>query len=295
VKDTAKATSPRQSDDLPFAAPLPEASGNGGKHGEGAPPSRLAAVDLSQRISSEEEAELVSLAQRRLLHLRLVNAGLLGDRQWGPPVCVVFEGWDAAGKGGTIRRLVGDLDPRHVRVAEFGAPTPDELRHHFLWRFWPSLPGWGGMAIFDRSWYGRVLVERVEHLATEVQWRRGYREIVSFEETLAEEGMVMIKLWLHISHEEQLRRFEGRRDDPLKRWKLTDEDWRNRQKRADYEAAVEDMLAETDHPFGAWDVIPAEQKRYGRVAALRTVIARMEEGMRRAGVEPPPSTGADFA
>ena len=150
------------------------------------------------------------------------------------------------------------------------------------------------MAIFDRSWYGRVLVERVEHLATEVQWRRAYGEIISFEQILAEEGMVMIKLWLHISHEEQLRRFEARRDDPLKRWKLTDEDWRNRQKRADYEAAVEDMLAETDHPFAPWDVIPAEQKRYGRVAVLRTVITRIEEGMRRWGIEPPPSTGADY-
>ena len=150
----------------------------------------------------------------------------------GPPVCIVFEGWDAAGKGGAIKRLVEPLDPRHVHVAPFAAPTPDELRHHFLWRFWPPLPGWGGMTIFDRSWYGRVLVERVENLATEVQWRRAYQEITDFEHTLAEEGMIVIKLWMHMSHEEQLRRFERRRDDPLKAWKLTDEDWRNREKRA---------------------------------------------------------------
>ena len=134
-----------------------------------------------------------------------------------PPVCIVFEGWDAAGKGGAIKRLVEPLDPRHVHVAPFAAPTPDELRHHFLWRFWPPLPGWGGMTIFDRSWYGRVLVERVENLATKVQWRRAYQEIKDFEHTLAEEGMIVIKLWMHMSHEEQLRRFVRRRDDPSSR------------------------------------------------------------------------------
>ena len=268
----------------------------GDGHRAGSPhPSRLAHVDLSLRMSAAEESAQIAKAQRRLLHLRLVNGGLLGDGRLGPPVCVIFEGWDASGKGGTIRRLVAPLDPRHVRVAEFGKPTHDELRHHFLWRFWPVLPGWGGMTLLDRSWYGRVLVERVEKLATEAQWRRGYNEIRSFEESLAEEGLVMIKLWMHISHEEQLRRFESRRDDPLKRWKLTDEDWRNREKRPAYEAAVEDMLEYTDHPLGPWDIIPAEQKRYGRVAALQTVITRMEEGMRREGIEPPASRGADYA
>jgi AMP-polyphosphate phosphotransferase len=255
---------------------------------------RLDQLDLSLRLSSDDEADQVSRAQRRLLHLRLVNAGLLGDGTLGPPVCVVFEGWDAAGKGGTIRRLVGSLDPRHVRVAEFGPPTPTEARHHFLWRFFPSLPGWGGMAVFDRSWYGRVLVERVEDLATEAQWSRAYQEISDFEQSLAAEGMVVIKLWMHVSHEEQGKRFEARRNDPLKRWKLNDEDWRNREKRPQYEAAVEDMLARTDHAFAPWDVIPAEQKRYGRVMVLQTVIARMEDGMRRWGIEPPPSTGADY-
>jgi polyphosphate kinase 2 (PPK2 family) len=256
--------------------------------------SRLADVDLSLRLTSEEESEQLAAAQRRLLHLRLVNGGQLGDGRLGPPVCVVFEGWDASGKGGCIKRLVAPLDPRHVRVAQFGAPDPDELRHHFLWRFYPPLPGWGGMSIFDRSWYGRVLVERVEKLATEEQWRRAYEEISRFEWSLAEEGMILIKLWIHISPEEQLKRFEARQADPLKRWKLTGEDWRNREKWGDYEEAVEDMLAFTDQPTAPWDVIPAEQKRYGRMAVLRTVISRMEEGMRRWGIEPPPSTGADY-
>ena len=192
---------------------------------------RLEDADLSMRMSKDEEAKRLGRAQRRLLHLRLINGGQLNEGKLGPPVCIVFEGWDAAGKGGAIKRLVEPLDPRHVHIAPFAAPTPDELRHHFLWRFWPPLPGWGGMTIFDRSWYGRVLVERVEGLATEVQWRRAYQEINDFEHTLAEEGMIVIKLWMHMSHEEQLRRFVRRRDDPLKSWKLTDEDWRNREKR----------------------------------------------------------------
>lgn len=146
---------------------------------------------------------MIAAAQRRLLHLRLVNGGQVSDGRLGPPVLVVIEGWDAAGKGGSIKRLVSPLDPRHIRVAEFGAPTPDELRHHFLWRFWPVLPGWGGMVVMDRSWYGRVLVERVESFATEEQWRRAYEEITQFEHSLAAEGTVLVKLWLHISDEER--------------------------------------------------------------------------------------------
>ena len=198
--------------------------GSGPRHGGRAPLGttrrstcrypRLEDCDLSLKLSKDEEAKRLGKAQRRLLHLRLINGGQLNDGDLGPPVCIVFEGWDAAGKGGAIKRLVEPLDPRHVHVAPFAAPTPDELRHHFLWRFWPPLPGWGGMTIFDRSWYGRVLVERVENFATEVQWRRAYEEITDFEHSLAEEGMVVIKLWMHMSHEEQLRRFERRRDDP---------------------------------------------------------------------------------
>src|SRR5437868_12150267 len=188
--------------------------------------SALDKLDRTQRLSQGQEEPRLVAAQSRLLHLRLVNGGLVGGGKLGPPVCVVFEGWDASGKGGTIKRLVARLDPRHVRVVQYGAPTYDEKRHHFLWRFYPSLPGWGGMAILDRSWYGRVLVERVEGFATDDQWERAYQEIVSFERSLADEGMVLIKFWMHISDEEQLRRFKSREKNPLKRWKLTDDDWR---------------------------------------------------------------------
>ena len=232
---------------------------------------RLDDVDLSLRLSRKQEEAQLPVAQARLLHQRLVLGGQIGG-ELGPPLCVVFEGWDASGKGGAIKRLVDHLDPRHVRVSQFGAPTYDEKRHHFLWRFWPALPGWGGMAVFDRSWYGRVLVERVEGFATEEQWRRAYDEIVSFETTLAAEGMVLVKIWMHVSPDEQLRRFERRKNDATKAWKLTDEDWRNREKHARYVDAVEDMLAKTDHAAGPWSVIPAEDKRYARVAVLRTVI-----------------------
>ena len=250
---------------------------------------RLEDCDLSLKLSKDEEAKRLGKAQRRLLHLRLINGGQLNNGVLGPPVCIVFEGWDAAGKGGAIKRLVEPLDPRHVHVAPFAAPTPDELRHHFLWRFWPPLPGWGGMTIFDRSWYGRVLVERVENFATEVQWRRAYQEITDFEHSLAEEGMVVIKLWMHMSDEEQLRRFERRRDDPLKAWKLTDEDWRNREKRPQYDEAVADMLRLTNGPLAPWDVISSESKRNGRVEVIETVIRHMEAGMERWGVPVPHS------
>jgi polyphosphate kinase 2 (PPK2 family) len=259
----------------------------GGNEGGVHPYPRLEDSDLSLKLSKDEETKRLGRAQRRLLYLRLINGGQLNEGRLGPPVCIVFEGWDAAGKGGAIKRLVEPLDPRHVHVAPFAAPTPDELRHHFLWRFWPPLPGWGGMTIFDRSWYGRVLVERVENLATEVQWRRAYQEITDFEHTLAEEGMIVIKLWMHMSHEEQLRRFVRRRDDPLKSWKLTDEDWRNRERRGEYDAAVSDMLRLTNGPLAPWDVISSENKRHGRVQVIETVIRRMEEGMARWGVSVP--------
>jgi AMP-polyphosphate phosphotransferase len=203
-------------------------------------------------------------------------------------VCALFEGWDASGKGGVIKRLVAQIDPRHVRVVQFSAPTPDEKRHHFLWRFWLALPGWGGMAVFDRTWYGRVLVERVEGFATREEWLRAYDEINSFERSLVDEGMILIKVWLHISADEQLKRFREREQDPLKAWKLTEEDWRNRERREEYLEAIEDMIARTDQPLAGWELIEAESKRYARVKVIETVIARIEEGMRRWGIEPPP-------
>ena len=245
-------------------------------------------LDLSKKLSKEEEAERLEAAWTRLTQLRLTLGGLIGSGELGPPVCVAFEGWDASGKGGAIKRLVAPMDPRHVRVVQFAAPTHDEKRHHFLWRFWPFLPGWGGMAVFDRTWYGRVLVERVEGFASQERWTRAYDEINNFERGLADEGMVLVKIWLHISSEEQLKRFKKRKKDPLKSWKLTDEDWHNREKRGLYEQAVEDMVARTStEPHAPWHLIPADSKRYARVAVIETVISEIEAGMRRYGMEPP--------
>jgi polyphosphate kinase 2 (PPK2 family) len=252
---------------------------------------RLDEVDVSAKLPKGEYGPRLEAAQKRLLQLRLHCAGLTGDGRLGPPVCLVFEGWDASGKGGAIKRLLAELDARHVRVASFAAPTPDEKRHHFLHRFWSVLPGWGGMAVLDRSWYGRVLVERVEGFASEEQWRRGYTEIVQFEETLHAEGMLISKFWLHVSDEEQLERFEARRDNPLKSWKLTDEDWRNREKRPAYAAAVEEMLERTDHPSGRWHVIAADSKKYARVTIIETVNAEIERALAERGLPVPAPHG----
>ena len=250
--------------------------------------SRLSELDMSRKLSSEEEKERLEAAQTRLLALRLVLGGLIGDRDIGPPVCVVFEGHDASGKGGAIKRLVAQLDPRHVRVVQYSAPTHDEKRHHWLWRFWPALPGWGGMTVMDRSWYGRVLVERVEKLATKEQWTRAYDEINSFERMLADEGMILVKFWLHVSPKEQLKRFEAREKEPLKQWKITEDDWRNRKKRKAYDAAVEEMLERTSQPWAPWHAVPADSKKYARVSVAETVCAEIEAAMRRHGIDPPP-------
>ncbi len=240
---------------------------------------RLDDVDLSLKLSRDEEAERLAAAQERLLALRLRLGGLTGGQGIGPPVCVLFEGWDASGKGGAIKRLVAPLDPRHVRVVQFAAPTYDEKRHHFLWRFWPSLPGHGGMAVLDRSWYGRVLVERVEKFAAKAEWSRAYGEINEFESTLSAEGMILVKFWVHVSDEEQLKRFEARRDDPLKSWKLTDEDWRNRKQRKRYEEAIEEMLERTDTPVAPWHLVEGDSKRWARVKVIETVCERIERAI----------------
>src|SRR3954449_13343890 len=210
--------------------------------------SRLDQLDLERRLSRKEQDVRLAEGGRRLAQLRLALGGQMGDGAVGPGLGVLCERWDAAGKGGAIKRLVAPLDPRHVRVAQFAAPTANEKRHHFLHRFEWAIPGVGGMAVLDRSWYGRVLVERVEGFATEHQWRRAYDEINNFEQMLADEGLIIVKLWMHISPEEQLHRFARRQRDPLKAWKLTDEDWRNRDRRDAYEQAVEDMLARCDIP-----------------------------------------------
>jgi len=245
---------------------------------------RLDDADLTKKLSRKDEEVQLAEQQARMLHLRLVLGGQMGTGI-GPPLCVVFEGWDASGKGGAIQRLVDHLDPRHVRVSQFAAPTYDEKRHHFLWRFWPKLPGWGGMSVFDRSWYGRVLVERVEGFATKEQWKRAYNEIVDFETTLAAEGMILVKFWMHVSPEEQLRRFEKRREDPYKSWKLTDEDWRNREKRSEYEAAVNEMLERCDPTWAPWHVIPGDDKHCARFAVVETVCDAVEAELGNRGYE----------
>jgi len=245
--------------------------------------SRLGSAAPPVKLSKKKAVQRLEAAQQRLLRLRLVLGGQIGDQQIGPPLCVVFEGWDASGKGGAIKRLVAPLDPRHVRVSQFAAPTYDEKRHHFLWRFWPKLPGWGGMAVFDRSWYGRVLVERVEGFAKAEQWARAYNEIVEFERTLTAEGMIIVKFWMHVSSQEQLRRFKDRAADPLRTWKLTDEDWRNREKRAAYKEAVTEMLDRTDHKWAPWHVIAGDSKSHARLAVVEAVCDAVEAELVRRG------------
>jgi len=241
--------------------------------------SRLGSAAAPTEFSKKKAVARLEEAQERLLRLRLILGGQIGEKRIGPPLACVFEGWDASGKGGAIKRLVAPLDPRHVRVSQFAAPTYDEKRHHFLQRFWKVLPGWGGMAVLDRSWYGRVLVERVEGFATKPQWQRAYDEIVEFERTITAEGMILIKFWMHVSEDEQLRRFEDRANDPLRTWKLTDEDWRNRERRADYETAVEEMLDRTDRPGARWHVIPGDDKQYARLAVVERVCKTVEKAL----------------
>jgi AMP-polyphosphate phosphotransferase len=253
---------------------------------------RLDELDLSLSLSKQEYHERRDAAQERLTALRLALGGIFPgyEGRLGPALAVVFEGWDASGKGGALKRLVEPLDPRHVRVAQYSAPTDTEKRHHFLWRFWPALPGLGGMTVFDRSWYGRVLVERVEGYATKEEWQRAFSTIVSFEQTFCTEGAILVKFWMHVSPEEQLRRFEKRQNNPLKSWKITEDDWRNREKRPQYEEAVEDMLVRTDHPAAPWHLVEGDDKRFARVKVIETVNAEIERGMRERGFPVPTQT-----
>jgi polyphosphate kinase 2 (PPK2 family) len=184
---------------------------------------------------------------------------------------VLFEGPDAAGKGGAIRRMVERLDPRLLRVHSVVKPTEEEYSHHYMWRFWSKLPRYGQTAVFDRSWYGRVLVERVERFATEREWKRAYEEITHFEKSLAEDGTVFVKIYLHISKDEQLSRFKRREADPYKHWKITDEDWRNRRKWDEHNAAAEAMFEKTSTPSSPWIILPANYKWHARIEVIRAV------------------------
>jgi AMP-polyphosphate phosphotransferase len=253
---------------------------------------RLDELDLSASLPKSEYKERLDAAQTRFAELRLALGGKLSgyEGRLGPALAVVFEGWDASGKGGALKRLVEPLDPRHVRVSSYAAPTADEKRHHFLWRFWPALPGLGGMTVFDRSWYGRVLVERVEGFATPEEWERAYATIVGFERTFCIESGVLVKFWLHVSDEEQLRRFEKRQNDALKSWKITEEDWRNRERRPLYAEAVEDMFERTEHAHAPWQLVEGDDKRHARVKVIETVIAEVERGMRERAFPVPTQT-----
>lgn len=195
------------------------------------------------------------------------------------PVAIVFEGWDAAGKGGAIRRLARAMDPHGYEVVPFAAPNDVEKNHHYLWRFWKSIPKAGHITIFDRSWYGRVLVERVEGFCSEEEWQRAYGEINETEEHWASFGMVIIKFWLHIDRGEQLKRFTARQKNPEKKWKITDEDWRNRKKWNEYKRAIDEMLLLTDKPHARWTVVEANSKTYARIKIIKTVIQTIEDAL----------------
>lgn len=190
---------------------------------------------------------------------------------------LVFEGWDAAGKGGTIKRLTAKLDPRGYTVWPISAPHGEDRERHYLYRFWRRLPARGEIGIFDRSWYGRVLVERVEGFCAEEEWKRAYTELNQFERQLTNSGMILLKFWMHITQQEQLNRFKEREKTQYKSWKLTDEDWRNRGKWEDYEAAVEEMLLKTSDPKAPWTVVEANDKWYARIKVLKTVVDRLKQ------------------
>ncbi|RMF99798.1 MAG: phosphate--AMP phosphotransferase [Planctomycetota bacterium] len=239
-------------------------------------PRILDRVDLSVSLDRAQYEEELDRLQKRLF--RLEHELYLAQI----PVAIVYEGWDAAGKGGNIKRLTRGLDPRGYEVVPIAAPNTEEKAHHYLWRFWKHVPKAGHITIFDRSWYGRVLVERVEGFCTESEWRRAYREINEFERQLAEFGTVIVKFWLHIDQEEQLRRFKARQEDPAKQWKITDEDWRNREKWPQYAVAVDDMLRRTSTSYAPWTILEANCKLYARIKALRTVADAIENAVRRA-------------
>jgi polyphosphate:AMP phosphotransferase len=231
----------------------------------------LAKVDLSRRLEKKTYRQRLEEQQARLAKLTRLA------RRVGQSSVIVFEGWDAAGKGGAIRRITRAMSVRDYRVAPVGAPTEEELARHYLWRFWRRLPRAGKMLIFDRSWYGRVLVERVEKLASTAEWRRAYDEINAFEEEIIDRGIVICKFWLHIDAEEQLARFEAREKTPYKKYKLTDEDYRNRERWDDYVAAVNEMVARTSRDNAPWHLVPSNNKRYARVNVLQTVCDAFEK------------------
>jgi len=229
-------------------------------------------VDLETKFDDKDDYE-DELDQYQLRLLELSHKA----KEAKVPICMVFEGWDASGKGGVIKRIIENLDPRGYRVIAIRGPTQDELARPYLWRFWSVLPAKGELVIFDRSWYGRVLVERVEKFATKDDWKRAYEEINNFERLLSDDGMVLMKFFIHIDKKTQLKRFEERQKNPYKNWKITEEDWRNRKKWDKYEEAVEEMLARTSTREAPWHVIGGIWKWWARVEVLKIACRTIEE------------------
>jgi polyphosphate kinase 2 (PPK2 family) len=241
----------------------------------------LEKIDLTRKLPKEEYKRLIPQLQRRLYDLE--------KSCWDAkiPSIIVFEGWDAAGKGTSINLLTSRLDPRGFQLYPIREARTFEKHLPWLWRFWLKIPNYGEMAIFDRSWYGRVLVERVEGLTAVREWRKGYRDIVGFERTLADDGCVIVKFFLHIDKKEQKRRFKKLEKDPLKSWHVQPEDWEHHRKYKEYIVAVEEMLERTDTEWGPWCIVEATDRRWARVKIFRTIIQRLEEALTERGFELP--------
>ena len=232
---------------------------------------KLNRIDLSKSLDKRTYKTLHSGLAQKLGELQR------RAREAGVPVVIVFEGWDAAGKGTLINKLILALDPRGFNVHPTNPPTEEERLRPFLWRFWTRTPARGRIAVFDRSWYGRVMVERVEKFCAEAEWKRAYREINEMEQQWVRFGAILVKFWLHIDKEIQLARFTDRQNTPYKKWKITDEDWRNREKWGPYKAAVDEMLARTSTACAPWTIVEANCKLHARVKALTTVIEAAEK------------------
>ena len=233
----------------------------------------LSSVDLSLKIEKEEYKKRLKELQEKLalLHFEMYKHRI--------PVVLAFEGWDAGGKGGAIKRLTENMDPRGYEVIPVAAPNDMERSHHYLWRFWNAMPKAGHMTIFDRTWYGRVMVERIEGFCKESDWKRAFNELNHMEEHLTNFGCIVIKFWMHIDQDEQAARFKERQETPDKQWKITEEDWRNREKWKEYEEAVNEMIIRTSTNHAPWVIVEANDKYYARIKVLETVVTALEERM----------------
>jgi polyphosphate kinase 2 (PPK2 family) len=240
---------------------------------------KLEDLDLTLKLEKQEYKKRLKKLQFEMLNIQQ----FLYQNKIG--LIIVFEGMDAAGKGGAIKRLTRPLDPRGFVVHPISAPQPHEKRYHYLHRFWRKLPQYGQIAIFDRSWYGRVLVERIEGFAKKQEWSRAYKEINEFERVLTDDDYIIIKFWIHIDKDEQLVRFKERETNPFKMWKLTEEDWRNRKKFDEYVEAANEMFAKTDTENAPWVLIPGNNKLYARIKVLEETIKHVEKEVLRRGIK----------